>query len=150
MTARKSPENLIPLIRETGRAMVAQLIERLHAAGYPEITGAHHPLFENIDFEGTRMTVLAARAGTTHQSMGELVQSLEARGYVVRRPDPADGRARLVRLTPSGRRLVRRALLEMKRIEREWQQAWRSAGFKGNVATVLRKALDDRSAGREK
>jgi len=39
----------------------------------------------------------------THQSMGELIDTLERRDYVERRPDPDDGRARLVCLTAKGR-----------------------------------------------
>jgi DNA-binding MarR family transcriptional regulator len=40
-------------------------------------------------------------AATTHR-----IQQLEARGLVVRRPDPADGRFGVVELTGAGRRLV--------------------------------------------
>jgi DNA-binding MarR family transcriptional regulator len=38
----------------------------------------------------------------TKQSMAQLVAHLEAHGYVERVPDPADGRAKLVRTTPRG------------------------------------------------
>src|SRR5919199_4109650 len=90
---------LISLLRHTAQLMVAGLIERLTAAGYRDLSAAMHPVFENIDREGTRLTDLAARADMTHQSMGELIDTLEQRGYVERRPDPADGRARLVCFT---------------------------------------------------
>ena len=39
----------------------------------------------------------------TKQSMAQLVAHLEAHGYVERVPDPADGRAKLVRATARGR-----------------------------------------------
>jgi DNA-binding MarR family transcriptional regulator len=39
----------------------------------------------------------------TKQSMAQLVAHLEAHGYVERVPDPADGRAKLVRATDRGR-----------------------------------------------
>jgi len=137
----RATQTLLALVRRTERMMVSELIGRLQAAGYREISGAHHPLFENIDPGGTRLTVLAERAGTTHQSMGELVQSLERRGYVERRRDPTDARARLVCLTPAGRKLVRRALLEMVRIESRWGAAWREAGFDGQMRSILSAAL---------
>ena len=41
----------------------------------------------------------------TKQSVNELIGHLEARGYLVREPDPTDRRARIVRLTAQGRRL---------------------------------------------
>jgi DNA-binding MarR family transcriptional regulator len=49
----------------------------------------------------------------THQSMSELVVGLEAAGFVQRVPDPADGRAKLICLTPLGRRVVRKAVEEI-------------------------------------
>jgi DNA-binding MarR family transcriptional regulator len=54
--------------------------------------------------------------------MSELVSVLEQRGYLERRPDPSDGRARLVCLTPVGRQMSRRAITEMAAIETEWRQ----------------------------
>ncbi len=53
-----------------------------------------------VDPEGTRLSVLAARAQIAKQTATALVDRLERAGYVERVPDPADGRARLVRLTP--------------------------------------------------
>jgi DNA-binding MarR family transcriptional regulator len=42
----------------------------------------------------------------TPQSMGEIVDELEELGYVERRPDPGDRRAKLVTLTARGRECV--------------------------------------------
>jgi len=39
----------------------------------------------------------------TKQAMSELVRHLEAQGYVIRVPDPSDGRAKLVLPTDRGR-----------------------------------------------
>ncbi len=111
---------LIALLRRTSRRMVEEITERLEAGGFPDSPPRHHPVFENIDPGGTRLTVLAARAGMTHQSMGELVRTLELRGYVERAPDPNDGRARLVQLSAKGRQMVKTALVEIAAIERDW------------------------------
>jgi len=139
---------LIALFRETARLMVEELVERLHAAGYGDHTAAHHPVFENIDPEGTRLTVLAARAGMTHQSMGELVQTLERRGYLERRPDPSDGRATLVLLTRRGRQSVRRAIEEITEIETAWLERFRRAGLDVDLRALLEEALAEREAER--
>jgi DNA-binding MarR family transcriptional regulator len=77
----------------------------------------------------------------THQSMSELVAALERRGWVERRPDPTDGRARLVCLTPEGSALTRRGLHHINAIEREWQERWREAGHEGQLRPVLERAL---------
>jgi DNA-binding MarR family transcriptional regulator len=68
---------------------------------------AHLHVFGNIDAEGSRLTELAARAGMTRPSMAELIDDLERQGIVERRPDPSDGRARLVVLTPKGWEAIR-------------------------------------------
>ena len=132
---------LIALLRRTSRAMVEEITERMEASGFPDSPPRHHPVFENIDPEGTRVTVLAERAGLTHQAMGELVAELQERGYVERVPDPSDGRARLVRLTRDGRRIVRAAVREIAAIEEEWRARWREAGLDGDIRAALETAL---------
>jgi DNA-binding MarR family transcriptional regulator len=141
MSDRARVVTLISLFRQTSRDMVDELVERLREGGYEDTTAAHHPLFENIDPAGTRLTVLAARAGMTHQSMGELVGTLEQRGYVERRADPSDGRVRLVVLTEKGRAAVRLAVKEIAAIETAWLERVGEAGFELDVRALLRAGL---------
>jgi DNA-binding MarR family transcriptional regulator len=122
--------------------MIRELLEALDAAGYPDMQAAYHPVFECIDNKGTRLTELAARADMTHQSMSEVVASLEQRGYLERRPDPADGRARLVCLTPAGRKLRRVGTAKIRELEQIWQARWREAGINADVRTAFSSALD--------
>ena len=68
----------------------------------------HGAVIANIDPAGTRASVLAARAGMTRPAMGELIDELEAAGYVTRVPDPGDRRAKLVK--PTARTLKRQRL----------------------------------------
>src|SRR4051794_128437 len=117
--------------------MVDEVAARLQAGGFDDTTSAHQAVFENIDRGGTRLTVLAARSGMTHQSMGELVQYLERRGYLERRPDPSDGRARLVHLTTRGRDLIRCAVTEIAEIEAAWFGAFARAGCDAETVTGL-------------
>ncbi len=74
-------------------------------AGYDDLNPAHVALFRYPSLDGLRPTELAAQLQITKQSVNDLVGHLEARGYVVREADPADGRARVVRLTAKGRHL---------------------------------------------
>jgi DNA-binding MarR family transcriptional regulator len=53
-----------------------------------------------------RAGALAESEGVTAPAMTRILRSLEAQGYVARRPDPADGRASLVEATDDGRGLV--------------------------------------------
>lgn len=60
--------------------------------------------------EGTlRMSTLAEHANSTLSRLSRAVARLERRDWVVRRPDPADGRFTLAVLTDAGRRAARDA-----------------------------------------
>jgi DNA-binding MarR family transcriptional regulator len=136
---------LLTVIRQTARVMVDDLVARLHAAGYHDITAAHQSVFENIDRDGTRLTTLAERSGITHQSMGELVQALERAGYLQRRPDPSDRRARLIHLTPQGSDLVRHVIAHSTEIEAAWRQQLQAAGHDIDLKALLEAALTTRT-----
>lgn len=69
---------------------------------------------------GSRVSDLAEQARVTKQSAASLVEQLEKAGYVERVPDPTDGRARLVRLTPRLRRVADAADAEVERVLSEW------------------------------
>jgi DNA-binding MarR family transcriptional regulator len=142
------PFTIMMAFRLTARLMVEELIERLEADGHQGVHPSHNALYENIDPDGTRLTELAARADMTHQSMSELVANLERGGWVERRPDPTDGRARLVCLTPAGKDLVRRGLHHIAEIEAKWQERWREAGHDGELRPVLERAIKTRELAR--
>lgn len=60
--------------------------------------------------EGARPSQLARGTNITKQAMGERLAEMAERGWIAIEPDPADGRARIVRRTPEGDRV--RALTE--------------------------------------
>jgi DNA-binding MarR family transcriptional regulator len=70
-----------------------------------------------------RMTALAARTNATLPRLSRVVSRLEARGYVLRKPCPEDGRATNATLTESG-----------------WGKVVRAAP--GHVATVRGYVID--------
>lgn len=82
------------------------------------------------------MGELAAQERVRPPSMTRIVNSLEARGYVVRRPDPRDHRQCLVALTDSGRQV----LLANRRRRHEWL-AVRIAALDPAEREVLRRAV---------
>ena len=75
------------------------------AAGYDDVTPAHVGLFRYPGLNGQRPTELAEQLQITKQSVNDLLGHLEQHGYLIREPDLRDGRARVVHLTPKGRRL---------------------------------------------
>jgi DNA-binding MarR family transcriptional regulator len=113
-------EDLLELLFKAADGLVADLTERMQAAGYGDVRGAHGCVFGNITPEGMRLTELAEHAGMTKQAVGEAVSDLEALGYAERLPDPADGRAKIIRLTEHGSDAQRAGFGLIAEIEREW------------------------------
>src|SRR3954466_2086679 len=85
------------------RAMETRVFAALAAAGFDDFTPAQARVMQRIGPEGTRLTELAEAAQVTKQTASFLVDELERTGYVSRTPDPADARARLVRIAARGR-----------------------------------------------
>ncbi len=79
------------------------------------------------------------------QAMGELVDELEQLGYVVRRPDPTDRRAKLIILTKKGQACIAAGLATIDGIE---QQLTDRLGDRGHrqLRSLLTKLLDDDGA----
>src|SRR3954449_9872138 len=77
------------LLRIPNQQVVERVIAGLAQAGFDDLRPAHTAVFQHISADGSRLTELADRAQITKQSMGYLVDHLEERGYVERRPDPS-------------------------------------------------------------
>jgi DNA-binding MarR family transcriptional regulator len=116
------PPNIAELLHGPFQILVDELHQGLAEAGYPDIRPAHGNVFGYIREEGSRLTELAERAQLTKQTMGYLVDYLEERGYLEREPDPDDKRAKIVRLTDEGRKLVGVAREIMGGIEARWAE----------------------------
>lgn len=110
------------LLRIPFQAIVERIHAGLVAAGFDDLSPAHFVVFQHMRPEGVRTTELAERAQITKQSMGYLVDHLEARGYVTRVADPSDKRARLVQLTERGRLVDATARSIVQQVEHEWSQ----------------------------
>jgi DNA-binding MarR family transcriptional regulator len=93
-----------------------KIVDGVVGSGYPQ-KPKHSALFAQIEPEGSRLTELARRANITPQAMGELVDELEELGYVERRPDPSDRRAKLIVLTARGRSAVEAGRATIEDIE---------------------------------
>ena len=86
-------------------ASSSAIYRRLQDAGIVDTRPSHGNVMEHLAFEdGIRLNDLARKAGITPQSMGQFVDELEELGYVERRPDPEDRRAKRIYLTNKGRR----------------------------------------------
>ncbi len=99
------------LLRTAYNAVSARIFAAVKTGNaFDDLRPAHGNAMEQLELEdGLRLTEMAARAGITVQSMGELVDDLEAKGYLERHPDPHDRRAKRIHLTKRGRKNARTA-----------------------------------------
>jgi DNA-binding MarR family transcriptional regulator len=139
--ARRRPENFGVLLREPFLAVSEDLHRRFAERGHPDVRPPHGNVFQFLDDDGTRVSVLAERAQVTKQSMAELVAHLERHGYVERTPDPSDRRAKLVRATPRGEELYAIAREFVAETEAEWERRLGKAKLR-----QLRQLLEDLNA----
>lgn len=126
-SAPKTPLNLVPLpglMEVASEAIFIHFRAELEAAGYGDVRPTHGCVFRFVHENGMRLTDLANVAGMTKQSIGEIVDDLEARGYVERIPDPADKRAKLIRLTEKGEQAQRVGYGLFAKIEQRWAERY--------------------------
>jgi DNA-binding MarR family transcriptional regulator len=122
VTTERQEPNLGILLFVAYRALEQRAHDALVAADITDITLAQARIAARIGPHGIRVSELAEQARVTKQSAAFLIEQLEATGYVERVPDPADRRARLVRLTARADRVVTAANTEVERVLAEWAE----------------------------
>jgi DNA-binding MarR family transcriptional regulator len=105
------------------------LYARLEEEGHGQLTRLHGAVIAHLDEGGTRATELARRSGRHKQVIGRIVDELEELGYVERRPEMADRRAKLVVPTERGREVMRLSDEIIADIERRQSRALGKAAY---------------------
>jgi len=113
-------DNIGNLLRDPLLYLEAEIRAALDAAGFGDLGRPHVALGQFIADDGSRITELAQLAQVTKPSVVYLVDELERLGYVVRRPDPSDARAKLVAMTERGLEVQAVGRATIARVEREW------------------------------
>ena len=114
---------LLRLLFRTTHTMNAEMTRRVRAGGWNSFQPSFTALLGHVDTEGTTITTLAARTGTSRQAVSQLARAIEAAGLIERVPNPVDGRSVLVRHTEAGRRILLDAIEVMSAIEAEYAAA---------------------------
>ncbi len=125
---------LIRLLREFRRELSAPAA----AAGYGDIRDPHLQIFGAIGMGEVRLTDVAGRAQLSLAATSELVNNLQELDYLERRPDPSDGRAKLICLTQRGRALMAHAGDRVATIEEQWSATVGKPSFDQMCATMQR------------
>ena len=112
------------LLRTAYNALSAAIYRAVAQAAGAGLRPAHGNALEMLAIEdGLRLTDIAAQAGMTTQSMGELVDDLVSKGYLRRQEDPADRRAKRIYLTDKGRQAADAGHAATRTAEQQLQAA---------------------------
>ena len=120
-TNRVPLPGLMEVVQE---ALFADFRQELVETGYGDIRPTHGCIFRFIREEPLRLTELATLAGTTKQSIGEVIDNLVDLGYVKRVPDPQDRRAKLICLTERGEEAQQTGLALFTKVEQRWAERY--------------------------
>lgn len=121
--------NLARHIIGVAQALNERLTQQCADAGHTGIKPACMPILAQIDIEGTRSIDIATRCGITPQAAGQIVNELEQLGYIKRKPDVEDKRAKRLILTTRGRKLCADAAQLSTRIDQQLVDAIGSAAL---------------------
>lgn len=119
------------------RCYVDRLHDELAARGFPPPRSSFGPILRALHGRERTLTALARDLATTKQGAGRAVGDMRAAGLVEQRRDPADGRSRVLLLTPRGEAMVTAAIEIGEAYEAELHAVLGAA-----PARVLRGALE--------
>src|SRR5262245_35034932 len=121
--ATVGPPKIGALLRLPWEAVTHRILRALHEQGFDDIDAPQLGVILWPGPEGMRPSELAARMRVTKQALNYLLGELERLGYLERRPDPDDRRARRIALTDRGQSLVPVIRNAVDEVEREWAEA---------------------------
>ncbi len=121
-TAEERPGFELPLLLLAGfRTLIEELHAELARQGHPHARPAHGFAMQAIGLGGASAVEIARRLGVSKQAAGKTVDRLVALGYAERVDDPADGRRKLVRLTPHGLDALTRSAAIFEELRSGWE-----------------------------
>jgi DNA-binding MarR family transcriptional regulator len=125
------------LLFDSTRRFQEKVLSLVNSKGYPEIRIAHLAVTRHIDVNGSRIADLAIRAGVTKQSIGEMIDQLQAMGLVTRHAAADDRRAKIVVFSHQGRKLLGVIRNAVAACERDFSDC-----VGGSAARQVREALN--------
>lgn len=129
------PPSLLYVVKQVELAVRARLDDLLRPHGLTTATYTALTVLERRD--GLSTADLARNSFVTPQAMADIVGALEARGHIVRTPDPGHGRRLRTGLTPAGRTLLATVAADVEALEERML-----AGLDHAERTALRTHLD--------
>jgi DNA-binding MarR family transcriptional regulator len=143
MTTVRQGQDLGILLALAYQHFVVELRSALSDAGLDALGRSDGYVFRTLSEGPCTISELAARLEITKQGAAQIVDDMERRGLVARRPDPQDRRARLVSLTGEGDRALREARAFHRAFEARLADELGEAAVDGLVAALEHLAGED-------
>ena len=121
--------NLPRHVAGVAQALNERLMTQCVAAGHAGLRASFNQVLARLDTSGVRIVDIANACQITQQAAGQLIGELEKLGYVKRRPDSSDKRAKQLVLTARGERLLKDSSRLAAATERELAQAIGAKAF---------------------
>jgi DNA-binding MarR family transcriptional regulator len=118
MAEKTQPVDLGILLALAYQEFVRELRETHVREGFDDLGRSDGVVFRALAARPMTTSELATRLGITKQGAAQIVEDMQRRGYLDRRPDPDDARARRLVLSPRGEAALAAARRFHQRYER--------------------------------
>jgi len=125
--------HLIAISRDLQTRVMRYLTE---ARGYGGLRPSFGPFFSLLWTEGRPLTAIAGQLAISKQACSQLANLAEEAGYLERKPDPQDRRAKLVMLTPRGRKLSAQGVQIILESESEYAELVGQTSYRRFTASL--------------
>lgn len=139
---RNLPRHLIGV----ARAFNERVMNQSQASGHAGLRASFNQVLCRLSSRGTRIVDIANSCRITQQAAGQIVGELEKLGYVKRKPDSSDKRAKQLILTAKGERLMADCDRHAAALDTELNAALGAAAlaeFRDSCARLYQALLDD-------
>jgi DNA-binding MarR family transcriptional regulator len=112
MSLRPDPDALGFVLIDAARMLRSAFERRIATAGLGVTPGEARALVHVAALEGSRQLDIAQRMGIEPMTLSTYLDRLQSLGFIERRPDPGDRRAKLIFTTPSADELIANIRIE--------------------------------------
>jgi DNA-binding MarR family transcriptional regulator len=117
----RSGADLALLLLGGFRFLAEEATERLDARGHPGVRPAHDFALRAIEAGARSVSEVGRRTSVSKQAAAKTVAFLEESGYVLRSPDPGDGRRAHLEVTDRGHSLMREGEAVFDELRTQWE-----------------------------
>ncbi len=139
-------DDLLRHLLGISRDFELRLLSALHERGHEGLRPSFGRFLYLVWDEPRPLKVIAQELGISRQAASQTARRVEAAGYAELRPDPADGRSKIVAITPQGRAVDDdRAREAIEKCESRYEAIVGAPALRTFVEALadLRDAMDD-------